>query len=88
MGVSLDREDIASLVNNFTPPRSQKYMDDEFMFDQVPARRRIEEKVADVIIDLRMLAKNIDRRGLKAPLLMGDRNPVLCEFVEVDKLSD
>ena len=87
-GVSLDREDIASLINNFSSPRSKKHMKDEFASTQISARRLIEEKVSDVIIDLRMLAKHIDRRGLKAQLLMGDRNQVLCEAVEVDELPD
>lgn len=87
-GVSLDREDIASLVNEFSLSFKQKYTTDEEHTQELSARERIVEKSSDVLINLRMLAKELDRNSIKAPLLAGERTPVKVNFVEVDEFTD
>lgn len=87
-GVSLDREDIASLINTFSLSFKQKYLTDEDHPQEISARERIIEKASDILINLRMLAKELDRNSIKAPLQVVEKIPVKVTFVEVDEFTD
>lgn len=84
-GVSLDRQDIKDLVNQLSLTKRQKYLDDVGDTCELSARARVSEKISDVLIDLRMLAKMLHKKGVKAPLLMGGNKPVYVDCVEVDE---
>jgi hypothetical protein len=87
-GVSLDRQDIESLINQFSPSRLEEYGAGESETGKTSGRGRLIEKVSDILIDLRMLAKTLNREGEKAPLVMGEMKPVSVEFVEVEQFPD
>lgn len=87
-GVSLDRQDIESLINQFSPSRREEYGAGESETGKASGRGRLIEKVSDTLIDLRMLAKTLNKDGIKAPLVMGEMKPVSVEFVEVEQLPD
>jgi hypothetical protein len=44
--------------------------------------------MSDILIDLRMLAKSLNKRDIKAPLIMGENKPVHMDLVVVDELPD
>lgn len=87
-GVSLDREDIVSLVAQLSPSRQSKYFASEDDAYETSTRQQVVEKISDVLIDLRMLAKSLNKKDIKAPLIMGDNKPVHMDFEVVDKLPD
>ncbi|OHV08703.1 hypothetical protein [Kushneria phosphatilytica] len=84
-GVSLDRQDIESLINQFSPSRLEECGAKESETGKASARVRLIKKMSDILIDLRMLAKNLNKDGIKAPLVMGEMEPVSVEFVEVEQ---
>lgn len=87
-GVSLDRQDIESLINQFSPSRREEYGVGESDPGKASGRGRLIEKVSDTLIDLRMLAKTLNKGGIKAPLVMEEMKPVSVEFVEVEQFPD
>lgn len=89
-GVSLDRKDIESLINQFSPCRREEYGEGENESEtgKVSDRQRLIEKVTDTLIDLRVLAKALNKHGVKAPLVMGEMKPVFGEFAEVEQFQD
>jgi DNA-binding MltR family transcriptional regulator len=87
-GVSIDREDIASLVAQLSPSRRVEYLASEDDACEISTRQRVVEKMSDILIDLRMLAKSLNKRDIKAPLIMGENKPVHMDLVVVDELPD
>ena len=87
-GVSLDREDVASLINQLSLSRGEENGDAEPGARAASDREKLTDKVADVLIDLRMLAKALNKRGVKAPLVMGDGKPVHVDIVVVEQFTD
>lgn len=87
-GVSLDREDIVSLINQLTISHREEFglvgPGDREKND----RERLIEKIADILIGLRMLAKQLNKDGRKAPLMAGKFKPVEVDLVVVDHFSD
>lgn len=86
--ISLDRQDIESLINQFSPSRREEYGVGESDPGKASGRGRLIEKVSDTLIDLRMLAKTLNKGGIKAPLVMEEMKPVSVEFVEVEQFPD
>ncbi|WP_417330619.1 hypothetical protein [Halomonas cupida] len=87
-GVSLDREDIANLMNQLSRSRREEYGVGGAETCEASDRVRLIEKVSDILIDLRMLAKALNKDGTMAPLIMGEMKPVPVELVEVKEFSD
>jgi len=90
-GVSLDREDIATLINQLSRPQWEEFGVAEAETCGASDRERLIEKVSDILIGLRLLAKALNRDGTKAPLIMGEMKPVSVEqvqVVEVEQLTD
>jgi hypothetical protein len=54
----------------------------------ISTRQRVVEKMSDILIDLRMIAKSLNKRDIKAPLIMGENKPVHMDLVVVDELPD
>lgn len=78
-GVSLDRQDIENLINQFSPSRWEEYGAGESETVKASGRGRLIEKVSDILIDLRMLSKTLNKNGIKAPLVLGKMKPVSVE---------
>ena len=87
-GVSLDREDIASLINQLSISRREEYGIGESETYEASARVRLIGKASDILIDMRMLAKTLSKGGTQAPLVMGEMKPVDVDLVEVEQLPD
>lgn len=87
-GVSLDRDDIKSYINRLASSRFDELTVANSEQQKVTDRERLVQKMSDVLIDLRLLAKSIKRTGAKAPLIAVDRKPVRVEFLEVEKFTD
>lgn len=86
-GVSLDREDVVVLIKQISLPRGEECGFAEPEARNASERKRLTEKVADVLIELRMLAKVLNKSERKAPLVMGEGKPVHIDFVEVEKFT-
>lgn len=87
-GVSLDREDIAVLIKQLSLSRREEYCLAEAGAYEASFRQRLTEKVSDVLIDVRMLAKALNKSGRKAPLVMGEIKLCRVNFVEVEQLTN
>lgn len=87
-GVSLDRDDIANLINQLSLSRCEEYGVAEPEARDASSRARLTEKISDVLINLRMLAKALNKTGRKAPLVMEEGRPVHVELVEVEQFTD
>lgn len=86
-GVSLDRADIRTLIVRLSPSR-QEEIGIVQREDELSDRERLQYKVCDVLIDLRMLAKSLTKGGKKAPIVMGEAKTVKIEIAEVERFSD
>lgn len=90
-GVSFDREDIASLINKLSNSRQEEFeqLTSEEDKQKIPVRYRFMYKVSDILIDLRILAKALDKSGEKAPIVMSsDRKPVHFKIIVVENFDD
>lgn len=87
-GVSLDREDIASSINQLSLSRLEKDGVAGCETCGASGRERLTKKVIDILIEVRMLAKELNKSGGKAPLIMGEVKPVRVDFVEVERFTD
>lgn len=87
-GVSLDREDISRLINQLPLSRREEYALSNTGPCEASFRERLTEKVSDVLIDVRMLAKSLDKSGTKAPLIMTHVELARFELVEVKQLNE
>lgn len=87
-GVSLDREDIASLIGQLPRSRMDEIENSRLERYEPSDRERLNYKVTDVLVDLRMLAKALAKSGKRAPLVAADGKPVQVEFVQVDRFAD
>jgi DNA-binding MltR family transcriptional regulator len=87
-GVSLDREDIRNHVAKLSRSRFEEILIADGEKYDAPDRVRLTQKMSDVLGDLRLLAKNLDKRGGKTPIVMGDYKPVRVEFEVVDRFTD
>lgn len=87
-GVSLDRADVRSLIKQFSLSRLEEYgvAGPEARDDS--DRERLTGKVSNILVDLRMLSKALNKSGRKAPLVMGEVKPVKVDFVEVEQFPD
>lgn len=61
-GVSLDREDVRSLIAQLSPSRLDTWQDKVSETQKISDRERLIQKIADVLIDIRMLAKALTKR--------------------------
>jgi DNA-binding MltR family transcriptional regulator len=87
-GVSIDRDDIKSLIAQLSRSRREEIGPSESDEHKLSDRQRLNCKVSDVLIDIRMLAKSLNKVGKKAPLVMGEGKPVQVELVQVERFSD
>lgn len=87
-GISLDREDIRSRIHQLSRSRLEEISITEGEKYDAPDRARLRNKMSDVLVDLRLLAKSLHKSGVKTPLVMGHGNPVRVEFVEVERFTD
>lgn len=87
-GISLDKEDVASLINQLSLTRRERQFGPEPKKSQLSDRDRLKEKIQDVLIGMRMLAKQIKRRELQAPILAGELKPVEVDIVVVEEFPD
>lgn len=87
-GVSLDRQDIRSWINLLSGSQIEEIAPLEGEKYDVPDRVRLTQKMSEILADLRLLAKSLDKSGAKAPLILRERKPVRVNFVEVDRFSD
>lgn len=86
-GVSLDREDIQSRIKQLQPSRIEVLATKNGEEFDITDRTRLQNKMSDVLCDLRLLAKSLQKEGHKAPLIMGDVKPVRAQFIEVTSLE-
>lgn len=87
-GVSFDREDIVSLIKSLSRTRREEHFHEVAEAHEPSYRAIVTEKFSDVLIDIRILAKELNRSGRKAPLVMGESKLVRANFVEVDGFTD
>lgn len=87
-GVSLDREDISRLINQLPLSRREEYGLSRIGPCETSFRERLTEKVSDVLIDVRMLAKSLDKSGTKAPLIMAPVELARFDLVEVKQFNE
>lgn len=87
-GVSLDREDINSLVAQLSRSRIENVVINQSEAGRSSGRERLFLKISNILIDIRMLAKSLRKDGIKAPMIMGDTKPVRVQFIEVGEFGE
>lgn len=89
-GVSFDRADIVGLINKLSLSRAEEFGSETRIEEKVgiSLRHRFRNKTIDVLIDMRMLAKNLKKSGKKIPVISWNLNPIRCEFVVVESFDD
>lgn len=80
-GVSLDRDDIADTIRQLPPPPIET---NELSPCKLPLRKLLTDRATYLLIQIRMLAKQLDKTEKRLPLIMGDGKPVFMESREVD----
>lgn len=87
-GVSLDRQDIHARISQLTISSAEDINIKNGCTEKLTDRYRLQNKMFDVIGDLRLMAKWMVRDGTKLPLIATKIIPVRVKFIEVDSLDD
>lgn len=87
-GVSLDRGDIASLIDQLSRSRIEDSGLPDSEAYEASSRERLKRKITDILIDIRMLVKALTKNGREAPLVMSETNSVRVKIEEVDRFTD
>lgn len=87
-GVSLDREDVADLIAQLPRSKLEEFGRSEEFNEGSSCREQLTQKCAEILADLRLLAKELEKNGRKAPLVMAETRPVIPRIREVSRFSD
>lgn len=66
---------IEALSAQLSPSRLNTWQDKVPEIQKISDRERLVQKIAHVLIDIRMLAKALTKSGRRAPLVQGDARP-------------
>jgi DNA-binding MltR family transcriptional regulator len=86
-GVSLDREDIEGLIAQLSRSRIETLAEAQSEDYNATARARLNHKISDVLIDIRLLAKALTKSGTRAPIVAIEATPVQVKLVLVDPFT-
>lgn len=86
-GISLDRQDVHAWIMRLSASDAEKISIKNGWVEGFSDRYRLHNKMFDVLSDIRLRAKYIQRDGLKVPISAREKIYVRAEFIEVDSFD-